>query len=654
MAQDKAKNTFGKVTPADFVLPSRSIIDSNANAVILSDAGDVHFVGNKEGWFSYVYKRQTRIKLLNKKAFELATVKLYLYGAADGDHEVLSKVEASAYNLENGQVVPTRLDSKDVFLNKIEKDRTEAKFSVPGAKEGTILEYTYTITSGYIGDLPSWEFQREDYPCLESEYQVDIPQTLSYVLVRQGVHPYSVDKGSVGYGSYQVAEKVETGVGGVDHNMTVSASTIKHIWVMKDVPAFGSEPYLTTPRNYIDQLSFQLSSTNNGETSTDHNNSWASATERLLERRDFGGPLSEDNDWLDQPLANVAGNSDALAQARAIYYYVASHFTCTNYYDPFVKTSFHDAVKANSGTVGDINLLLIAMLRKRRFQADPVLLSTREHGFNMVTYPILEKLNYVITRLNLGGKIYYLDAARPQLGFGQLAANCYNGYARIISKTDSGSVYFEADSLKEKNVTMVLIASTDKGLEGSWQSTLGPQRSYEVRRRVGEHGQKDYFKDIQTRYGDDLDVSNGGIDSLDRLEDPVKVHYEFQLKQPMGSQVLYFTPIMGDGWRENPFAAAERKYPVEMPYVMDQTYVFSMEIPTGYVVDEIPKSAKVAFNGDQGYFEYLVGQSGDQIQLRCRVRLSKAWFPAEDYANLRDFFAFIVKKQSEQIVLKKK
>ena len=110
---------------------------------------------------------------------------------------------------------------------------------------------------------------------------------------------------------------------------------------------------------------------------------------------------------------------------------------------------------------------------------------------------------------------------------------------------------------------------------------------------------------------------------------------------------------MGDDWRKNPFTAAERKYPVEMNYTIDRTYIFSLMIPDGYVVDELPKSAKVAFNGDQGYFEYLIANQGGQIQLRCRVKLSKAWFPPEDYSSLRDFFAYIVKKENEQIVLKK-
>jgi hypothetical protein len=110
---------------------------------------------------------------------------------------------------------------------------------------------------------------------------------------------------------------------------------------------------------------------------------------------------------------------------------------------------------------------------------------------------------------------------------------------------------------------------------------------------------------------------------------------------------------MGDDWRQNPFAAAERKSPVEMYYTIDQTYILSLMIPDGYVVDELPKSTKVAFNGDQGYFEYLTVNQGGQLQLRCRVRLNKAWFEPEEYPSLRDFFAYIVKKESEQIVLKK-
>jgi hypothetical protein len=315
-----------------------------------------------------------------------------------------------------------------------------------------------------------------------------------------------------------------------------------------------------------------------------------------------------------------------------------SHFTCTDHYDKYVRTSLRDVVKKNSGTVGDLNLLLIAMLRKKGFTADPVLLSTREYGHNIIRYPVLNKLNYVIARLKIEGKVYYLDAAHTELGFGQLAGNCYNGHARIISNKDSASIYFEADSLLEKKSTIVFVSNGEKGMEGSYQSVLGLQESYNTREKISETGVKEYFK---------------RIDSLKKPEDPIGIRYEFTMKQGLDAPILYFNPLLADAWRENPFKAAERKYPVEMYYAMDDLYVFNMEIPPGYVVDEIPKSAKVAFNGDQGSFEYLIAKQGAMIQMRCHLKLNRAYFPAEDYASLRDFFGFIVKKENEQIVLKK-
>ncbi|MBS1606780.1 MAG: hypothetical protein JST42_29255, partial [Bacteroidetes bacterium] len=103
IAQDKPNSHFGKPGPADFDLPANPIIDTNTNAVILADVGAVHFIGNKHSWFSWVYKRQTRIKILNRSAFELATRRLMLY-IGDDDGETLSEVVATTYNLENGHV----------------------------------------------------------------------------------------------------------------------------------------------------------------------------------------------------------------------------------------------------------------------------------------------------------------------------------------------------------------------------------------------------------------------------------------------------------------------------------------------------------------------------------------------------------------------
>jgi uncharacterized protein YfkK (UPF0435 family) len=91
-----------------------------------------------------------------------------------------------------------------------------------------------------------------------------------------------------------------------------------------------------------------------------------------------------------------------------------------------------------------------------------------------------------------------------------------------------------------------------------------------------------------------------------------------------------------------------------MPYVSDDVYVLNMEIPKGYVVDELPKSTRIMLNENEGMFEYLISKSEESVQMRCRLQISRANFTNEDYQTLRDFYAFVVKKQSEQIVFKKK
>src|SRR6266487_1970974 len=95
-SQEKTNVNFGKVTAQDFIINS-PLIDSDTKAVVIADVGSTSFVGNKKGWFSFVYKRQIRIKILNKTVlepgFDVATIKIILY-AKDEGKEVLSDVNA--------------------------------------------------------------------------------------------------------------------------------------------------------------------------------------------------------------------------------------------------------------------------------------------------------------------------------------------------------------------------------------------------------------------------------------------------------------------------------------------------------------------------------------------------------------------------------
>lgn len=299
-------------------------------------------------------------------------------------------------------------------------------------------------------------------------------------------------------------------------------------------------------------------------------------------------------------------------------------------------------------------MLLAAMLKNVGFNVNPVMLSTRDHGKTYDMYPVLSKFNYTITQLRLEDKNYLLDASVPKLGFNHLTEDCYNGNARIIDPAWPGLINLSADSLRETSVTSVFIVNGENHkIEGSYSSNLGYMESKELRNDITTAKQEDYFKGVKKSFSYDVDMTNTAIDSLNKYDDPVKVKYEFRFNFNPDDELVYFDPVFGDKMKENPFKAAERNYPVERPYCVNQTYVLNMDVPEGYVVDELPKSARVKLNDDEGLFEYMIALAGNHIQLRSILNIKKANFLPEDYQTLRDFFSYVVKKQAEQIVFKK-
>jgi len=141
---------------------------------------------------------------------------------------------------------------------------------------------------------------------------------------------------------------------------------------------------------------------------------------------------------------------------------------------------------------------------------------------------------------------------------------------------------------------------------------------------------------------------------LDKYENELGIRYDFDIKDEK-EDIIYLNPMFGEGYKENPFKSAERVYPVEMPFTMDETVNLQLEVPHGYVVDELPQSLIVKLNEqDDGMFEYRISQSGENISLRSRIRFRRSFYLPDEYVMLREFFNLIVSKQAEQIVFKKK
>jgi hypothetical protein len=295
------------------------------------------------------------------------------------------------------------------------------------------------------------------------------------------------------------------------------------------------------------------------------------------------------------------------------------------------------------------------MLKAAGLKAEPIILSTRSHGYAFESSPMTSNFNYLVVQVtdNTNDDVFYMDASEPFLGFNKLMPYCYNGHARVVNE-EATPVYFVADSLKETKFTQLIFGNDEQGKWiGSMQQTLGYFESSDIRERIKEKGQDEFLKTIAKNFGAEITMKNARVDSLKAYDLPIKLAYDFTVGL-QDEDILYINPLFGEVQKTNPFKAETRNHPVEMPFTSSETIIVNMEVPKGYKIDEIPKQALVKFDEEgKTFFEYRISVSENIISLRSRVKIDRAFFLPTEYEVLREFFNFIVKKQNEQIVFKK-
>ncbi len=650
-AQDKPIKIPEKITLKDFSIHNLQV-DSNSNALVLFDIGSTEFEGNTKGDFTLVYKETKRILIKNRNAFDFATVKIPIYmGGTKYEEEEFCDFQAATYNVENGQITETKLDKASLFKEKYNEYYNIKKFTFPNLKEGSIIEYKFTVKSPYYEHLRNWQFQ-DEYPTLWSQYQVTIPPMFNYIKQQKGNLKYTIDSISHIFKNYSIVDINNTRA---SEFYTVSGNATSAIWAIKEVPSIKKEEFCSSNKNYVSKISFNLYSIKFSDDYTKFIiKDWQKTTADILKLQGYQS-LNDNNSWIKGELATiVSDNISQLDQAKKVFAYVRDNFSCTDHHTFKPSKEIKQTFKSKSGNVADINILLLAMLHNLGLKTDPVMLSTRNNGVAYEAMPILEEYNYVIARLMLDSTAYYLDASQNTLGFGKIPIECLNGTGRILNAKRPILVSLSADSTTEKSSTSVYIYNDSiQGSIGTISKNYGYYSSIDLREKIATEGEKGFAKEITKSYTSFINTSDLKIDSLKLYDEPLHIQYDLKLK--FGEDdIVYLNPFLTEGIIKNPFAATDRMYPVEMPYTRNSLYLFTMEIPNGYTVDELPKSARANLNDtDGGMFEYLIGKNAEKIQLRCKLILNKTFYSAEDYSSLREFFSYIIKKETEQIVFKK-
>ena len=644
-AQVKAK--FGKVSKAELEMTSYEQ-DTSAHAVVLFDIGyskiEYDKMGDK-GW-QVITDRHVRIKIFDKSGFEWGDVEIPLYEDGRQEEKTLA-IKAMTYNLTDGNVEKIKLEKKDVFEEKITKNRRKKKFAMPGIKEGSIIEYKYSVVSDFVYSFQDWTFQ-SSIPVQWSEFTGEIPDYFFYNKTFKGYD----------FGEMVINDETSMG-GGIDFggNRRIDYTCNVYHYGYKNIPAFKLEAYSTTPRNYVSRLEFELSSYNMpGQMTQSFNRSWEGINTNLLTSDYFGGQLNKARAVEGLSTNVAAGLSSKVEIIGALYEYVKKNISWDGKYSMYPTEPLNKALKESKGNSADVNFILINMLKAVGIEAHPVLVSTRAHGFINLAHPSISQFNHVIAAAVIDGKYLMMDACHSLLPASILHPNDLNGKGRLIQKGGSTWVNIDAGA-KYKEVTQATLNLKESGeLEGTVKNLYQDYAAYVLRRSISkEGGEEKYVEKMQSDY-EGLAVNTHTFNDLDNVYKRVTCNFDVNISDKVidGGDLMYLNPMLVYGVEENPFKLEDRKYPVDYSFPIEKTYSFQIKIPEGYVVEEVPEPMNISLEGKAAQFTYSLNASENLLQLTSRLRINKALFPSTEYAALKEFYNIIVDKHATQVVLRKK
>lgn len=652
IAQDIIK--FGKVDD-DLVKMESYDNDASAEAVIIQDIGDSKFIYDQnKSSFRLQFDRHMIIKVLSKDGYDWADHEIELYQSGADKEEVFS-LKGNSYNLENGKVVKTKLDKSSIFYENKNDFWDVQKFTMPNVKEGTVIEFTYTVMSDFFFNLRSWQFQH-DIPVVYSEYNTAIPQYFTYRKITQGYHPMSLNEEkqipkSIVFRSFSRSNAGNRESSSSSNEVRYQDFATKLI--ATNVPAMREETYVSSMDNYVTKIDFELQSTQfPGADYKDYRNTWATLNSKLLETRRFGLQAKHAR-FTKNDIGTVSGTpEEKIAQ---VYEFVKKNVKWNRFNSIYATFDTEKAYKDGEGSVADINLLLTGMLRDQDIQADPVLISTRDNGLIRETYPITGQFNYVIVAVKLGDEIILLDATNSTTPIGFLQEKCLNTKGWAVSDEGGYWVDLSPGLGYKKSVSTQLMLNEDGSLVGALKLSSDDYASFKSRREVLQDGEEKYVEQF-TKKNSWLKVGKHSFENAGDISSPFIENYDVEVVEMINStgELIFFNPMIAEKVAENPFKNETRIYPVDFTYPRSSVYSLSLTIPEGYEVDEIPEAVSLALPDGKGSFTYSVSAIGGELKVISMLKLKEYFYLSSDYPYLREFFGHIVAKHGEQVVLKKK
>lgn len=591
----------------------------DANARILFDFGKLMIEPSGDD-FATIFSRHLRIKYLGDTLLSPYLLNLDFYNEVE---------QIVIYSLNNNNVETTEITQKWKTLDKYESfSKTLSQL-----KSGDILEFKFKIKINSPHVVPGWQFEYE-IPVRWSELYVEVPDIFVYRPVFKGYVPLLINSGEI------KLDKNGEWIEGDGYYV------YRYRFAIENIAPFKKVKYSPSSRNYLTAVDFYLEKIQayKGKNST-VGKSWGELTTALSRAEKLGMRIQE---FDAKPiLAGMNLGEDVGSKVGYIYYWLKDKMTWNGEIGIVAERPLGEVLKSGSGSIAELNLLLVAMLKQAGVEASPVLLRTVELGNLNMALPQISQFNYLVAYTRLIDIDILMDISEPCLEPGLLRVSCLNGKGLNVNSRFEDWIGLENNRVASNRVTVQAEIKGD-----SLTATI-------IEKRKNYYALQDCYdfnKGLEIVKYDSalsiLDISYADMDSL-ITGNKIMVKCDATSLMQKDDQSLSINPFWFESIDENPFKEKERMYPISFPYLFSNTWNFTLSFPEGYKVIELPDEETIATPDNLIRFVYTTKHMGNIIQVSAQFNILMRQFDPEAYDDLKTFYEDIIDKMKEQIKIKK-
>lgn len=316
-----------------------------------------------------------------------------------------------------------------------------------------------------------------------------------------------------------------------------------------------------------------------------------------------------------------------------------------------------DIWKSDRGDSYNLTWLFLAMARAAGFQADPVLVSTRDRYFFNPHTMNRRELNSNVTVVKLEGKDLFFDPGNLFAPFGMLPWN-ETGVEGLRLDKDGGSwlrttLPEAAASRIERNADLHVDPDTGS-LEGKVTITYTGLEA--LWRRAYEHNEDETDKkksledDIESSIPLGCEAHLVNKPDWTNSENPLVA--EFTLKVPGWVAAAGHRALIGVGVFSNDerhvFEHANRVHPLYFHFPHQTSDAINMALPGGWQVSSLPQAKTL--DSKVLVYQFTAENKAGTLQLHRQISSSLLMLGPEYYRSLQDFYQKVRATDEQQIV----